>query len=496
MSEWVDIPLATQMGEDAASPFASDMELTNLHLKENPPGSRTPFHIAGVPALTATGSNGVALAAPATGNWRGFLIAEAGFTRRAWAIIGTTVYYSGNLTSWTAVPVGTMPGSALCNMVAAGDYVVAVDGTNARAITTAESFAVSRGDFIDVAYQDGYTIFAEEGSQSIYVSSIDDPTTVGALDFTTVDAADGKIQAIIVDHRELFVFKEYAIEHYYNAGGTGFPFVRASPGLIELGVAAAVTIRHSVRKYGNAIYWVGADRRVYRMRGYAPEPISTPWVENIMRARLTGTQAFYASVYTYGGVPYYQIHQVLNAGGTESYDLVYDIKNGLWHKRFSPLTYSGGTGAFNFAVFDTDQFAAAVASGRPVVVGRNNGNTASALYLLDTPTDSGVYNDAGASSQTSRIMTLPQIAPGEGRRAFMPELYLDMEKSSETSTVSLTWSDDGGATYTSAKTANPSTARVRWQRLGAFFQRILRFTLQVNDRIAITGVRARIEVGE
>ena len=78
----------------------------------------------------------------------------------------------------------------------------------------------------------------------------------------------------------------------------------------------------------------------------------------------------------------------------------------------------------------------------------------------------------------------------------MPELCLDMQKPSTAGTITLQWSDDGGLSYTTGVTNTGANQRTRFQRLGSFYQRIIRLTFLIASRIAIMGVRARIEVGE
>jgi hypothetical protein len=494
MAQWVDIPLAVTHGKhdaDGAS-YVSDVELVNLMLRENPPGSRTPFHIAQVPALS-TLSNEIT----GTGLIRGLCFQRE--TGALFMVRGTTVYYKAPTSGpWTAVPTGTMPGTEWCRMIDAGTHIVAVDGTNARAITTLESFACSRGNFSDVTYQDGYTIFTEEGSNSLYVSDLDDPTTIGALNFTTVDATPGDCVGVVSDHRELFVFKTGSIEYYQNAGISGFPFVRSSPGIIERGtynIQGSVSKygRATIAKYDNAIFWVGDNLRVYRMQGYQPVAISTPQVERFIDRWLDETSGgtnrrLFGTAFVLDGDTYYALSGLTENTGLTT--LVCDVKRGVWHRRESPLNSGAGV-SITHAVEIHE-----ISSSRPlrkvIVAAINQAGTVGGLHYLDVEGT----NDSNASSQTTRTMTLPQFAPGGGRRTFMPELYLDMQKASTSGTLSLQWSDDGGANYNSAVSGTATLARVRWQRLGSFFQRVFKFTFEIASKLQIMGVRARVEVGE
>lgn len=476
MSEWVDIPLATQQGEEEST-YASDAELINLMLKDNPPGSRAPFHITSVPTLSTSG-----ISTPTTGSIRGICFHP---DRNTLYVVQGTSIYRGAASSWTLV--GTMPGTANCRMVYTGTHIVIVDGTNARCVVEDGSSVVTptTEGWIDVAYQDGYTIYADTDSDSVYVSNLDDPTTIGALNFTTVDALSGSIVGIMSDHRELFVYKTSSIEHFYNSGTGGFPFVRSSPGIVEVGAwnlgnGSLIYGTNTIARYAGTRFWVGNDLRVYMSNGYKPMPISTPWVERYLRTNVTAVP-LYGAAFEIDGRVYYLVSGFSVSGVRVA--LVYDVKLGFWHRRYSPVAD---------ALMITHVLSYYPTS-LPVVAARNAGTLESTLYHLDP----AGTNDTGAAAGAVRTMTLPQYAPtGGGKRVFMPEVYLDMAKTTDAATMTLSWSDDGGTTYTSGLSGTSTNPRSRWQRLGSFYQRILRFTITVANKLTIFGVRARVEVGE
>lgn len=462
MAQWVDIPLATQHGEDPAS-YISDADLVDLMVVPNPPGAPRPFHVAATPALSTSG-----ITMPGSGAVRGMLVRNDNVV---FLVRNTTIYASSDLETWTNC--GSMPGTDPCRMVEAGDYVVIVDGTEAVACTASVASAVecSRDDFGDVTYQDGYTIFSEESetSQSVYISAVDDPTTINALDFTTVDALAGGVTAVISDHRELFVFKTTSIEHFYNGGGPGFPFVRGSPGLVEKG--APRVARRTVAKLENSVFFVGHDFRVYRLRGYQPEVISTPWVDQYLRdnvVRLDGWTTMYGGAYVLDGRPYYFVTFI--DGGEDPNTFTYCVTTGLWHRRVSE----------NVAIFGAGEWHGATSR---VLTW----DTASLRWL-----DPDTFADTGYSTPTRR-MTMPRLSYG-GRRATMHALELSMKTPTTPSGVDLSWSDNGGTSFVTAKDGALHNGAVSWRRLGQFRERILRITISANERIAIDGMRALIDV--
>jgi hypothetical protein len=470
MAPWVDIPLATQEGQERSS-YASDCELQNLIVRPLPPRSRSPFAITSDPAVSFQNS---ALG----GSIRGACVHDGAL----WFVSGTTVYHYTPGGSTTAVAVGSMPSSGLVRMASAGTHVVMVDGTNARAATTAEVFACSRGNFSDVTYQDGYTIYAETGSQSVYVSDLDDPTTIGALNFTTADAQPGDVRGVFSLNRELVVFKETTTEFYYNDGSAGFPFSRSNPGLIEIGLGrtnGSSPGPRSFAQFGDRLYWIGQDKKAYFLAGYRPNRISTPWVEKL----LAEETLFYGSAYTMDGRAYYMVTLQDRTG-----HLLYDIEAGIWSAGQIPSLSGASTiESSRLQGFSVDSPDAYCTVKQDV--------DAWIAKLDPTVFQDGKQGGSPAPTNVTRTLTLPAVSYG-GQRAFMSELYLDMEKATTGGTLSLQWSDDGGVTYTSAKAGTATNERVRWSRLGSFRQRILRFTFEINNRVAIMGCRARIEVGE
>jgi hypothetical protein len=492
---WVDIPLATGQAEEVASgaSYVSDAELQNLQFKPNPPGSRTPFHIASVPTLSTTG-----ITTPGSGVIRGVQRGNAyngsvsAGNKFVVVVQGTDIYYaSPNTFTWFG-PVVSKPGTRFCRMVDAGTHMVIVSdettaSENARCFDYSAAATQPSGVTAptDATYQDGFTFYLKPSTGAIYSSDLDDPTTVDALNFTTVDALPGSVQALASKARELFVLCSESTQHYYNAGAGGFPMARSSPGLVEKGIYNDYNVsgvsafgRNTLAEHGPYLYWLGPDCRVYRMAGLQPEALSTPWVERYIKANLSANK--WGFVCTVDGLSYYMLSGC--AESTTATTLVCDLQTGLWHKRKSPLT-GGACLSYGVDTYGTVPKALVAANNA------NAGATSGTLYILD-PVGT---NDSGASSQTDRVMTLPQFAPAGGQRCAMSELFLDMQAPSTTGTMTVQWSDDGGTTWSSAVAGVTTTGGIRWQRLGMFRQRILRFNFQVASKIAIMGARARVE---
>ena len=445
-SEWRE---ATTIGDYGSA--------VNYEFVRSPPGSPSPVHLR-----RSSGPNtGVIATVLAAARPRGLLIAGS----RAWLPAGTKMHYADwNGTGFTVATVATgtfTAGNQAFNMVDAGTHVVAVDGVDARASTASVLTTVTppAGTFSSVAYQDGYTVYARSGTDEFYVSALDDPTTIGALDFSTADALPGDIVGLISDHRELVIFKESSIEFWSNTGGS-FPFARSQPGVAERGCWGAGTIA----KYDNEIFWIGDDQRAYAMRGYQPRAISGEGVGHLMRSLAAGgAPGIRCSTYTTGGFPKYRVEYTDESA---AYALVYSIDTGLWNKE----TQSSWGFASGVAVFGAAQ-------GQTVAAARFGVDAK--IVLLD------------ANSPGTCVVRLPEIlAPGG--EAMMRSVTVDGDTPGPAGVLVVIDNDSATATMTrNAPTmVSAKYGRVRWGRLGRFRKRILEITMSHNT---ITRILADIE---
>lgn len=415
-----------------------------------------------------------------------------------WAVVGTDIHHYLNSGAYTkTVLAATLSGSHQCRLVDCGTHVVVVDhhGADTRACTKSP-VAVSTvvppaGSFRDVTYQDGYTIYSRDGTDEFYISALDDPTTIGALDFSTADALPGDIVGLISDHRELVIFKEGSIEFWANTGGT-FPFSRSQPGVAEVGCMA----RSTIRKYGNAVYWVGSDAHVYRMGGYQPQRISV--VDNgggcavdITSVGISSQEALFGSIISVRGTTHYTI-------GVDGGDYVcaYDIERGIWSEYYYGQTL-GPMAAYRPSGYTEAVTAGQIISGGTHYVLSHIGNSVDAgaaeSNRLETADNAYIYGGVA-------LRLAPIVLP---RRATMAALEIEVRNTSSP-TYRLYMMDDDGAWTTTPMTATPFGSRVRFTRLGGFRRRWIEIYIGWDptgapDQLVtdeITAIRALIDVGE
>jgi hypothetical protein len=494
----VPVPLATKAGDvslarESNTGFATIERLTNLYAERNPEGAKSPFTLYGTEGLRVAGLSSQMTTVDEEGPsgihvFGDMVIAAVG--KKLWKIdaldvveIGTDEL-DGISREWT--PMGD---NGTHVWVATRTKIIYTDGTTVADVTGGDFKAGS------ITYQDGYLIATEEGTQSFWISGLDDATTINGLDFSTADSSPDNLVAVISDQREIFLFGEHSAEVWVNTGNAAFPFERAPGGLIDKGCLVAA----SVRRVGGRVLWIGDDRAVYMLNGYQPVRVSSRAVENVIDAIPSNSTLPYTKAYTYSdsGHDFYGLAEV------DDDSPVFDLSSGLWHFR-------------DWGVSFVEAFAlpanAGDSTGTPKLAawGYNIGS-ADTFYLSPGHNFIGESTDSPAVP-IIRTGILPPLFAGS-QRAAMSRFILDIKPGQgaaagdgSDATVSLSLSDDLGETWTTAQTvsleasdkANAYHRQIYWSRLGVFRQRSIKLVITVTaaagtEVIAITGAFADIE---
>lgn len=458
-------------GAYSARSRALDAQRTvNLYPEVGTGASRSPAMLVGTP--------GLALWATLDGaGVRGLLRFSA---TTAIAVSGGNVY--SLTTAGTETLLGTIGGSGPVSMASNGTTVAIATGSGlhfvdvaAGTVTTA-AYVAGTVDFID-----GRFVFNEAGTGRFRATEAYG-TTIDALDFATAEGSPDGLVALIVDHREIWLFGEQSSEVWFNAGTAGFPYERIQGAHIEHGCAAV----RSVAKADNSVFWLGADDKgqgiVLRAVGYQPQRISTHAIEYAIGQYGTISDAV-AWTYQQEGHSFYVL-----SFPTADATWVYDASTNEWHERAwrdSMNEYHRHRGACHMAF-----------AGHNIVGDWENGN----LYRLDL----GTYTDNGDT--IVRIRQAPHLV-SDGKRVFHRSLQIDMETGVGLVTgqgsdpqAMLQWSNDGGATWSNEHWASIGrigqyVARVRWNRLGQARDRVYRLTITDPVKVAITGATLEAQPG-
>jgi hypothetical protein len=476
----------------ARSVNAADNRMVNMFPEVIPEGGKEPAFLNRAPGLKF-------LATIGNGPVRGLWVLKADPTR-AFVVSGNQFFEIDS--NYTATLRGTVGGTGPVSMVDNGTQIFIAANPNGYIFNTSTNvFAqITDPDFpgaVTVAYLDGYFIFNPPNSQRFYLTALLDGTSVDPLDFASAEGSSDGLVALIVDHRELWLFGTDSIEVWYDAGLSDFPFVRIQGAFNELGCAAP----YSVAKLDNGLFWLGSDARgkgiVYRAEGYTGKRMSTHAVEWQIQQYGDISDAI-GYTYQQDGHAFYVL--IFPSANTT---WVFDVATQAWHER----------AGFVNGDFTRHRSNCQMAYNGEVIVGDyQNGN----IYSFDLD----VYADNGQIQKWLRSWRALPTGQNNLKRTTQHSMQLDCESGvglngidpddpldwffsttngnqiitntgdflmfSPTTTeganpeVMLRWSDDGGHTWSNEHWASMGRIgqygrRVFWRRLG--------MTLKLRDRV-------------
>jgi len=427
--------------------------------------------------------------------------------RGLWVTNGVAYVVSGSQfyslsTSYTATLIGTVSGTGPVSMADNGTQIFIACNPlsyiyNVSTLVFAQITDVDFPGAGSVGYLDGYFVFNEPNSQKFWVTSLLDGTSVDPLDFASAEGYPDDVVALIVDHREIFLFGNTSVEVWYDAGTPDFPLARIQGAFMEVGCEAA----YSVAKLDNSVFWLGSDARgrgiVYRANGYTPARISTNAVEYAIQSYGNITDAI-GYTYQQDGHPFY----VLIFPSAEA-TWVYDVSTQLWHERAAfenglfvrhrsncQMSYNdeivvgdyedGRVYAFDLDVYaDDDQTQKWLRSWRALPAGQNNlKRTAHHSLQLDAETGVGLaqypsYDTAEKLLTEAGLYLTTEAGDYLTTSAYLAAPGYDPQ-------VMLRWSDDAGHTWSnehwnSMGKIGAYGTRTIWRRLG--------MTEKIRDRV-------------
>ena len=408
----------------------------------------------------------------------------------AWAVIGTEfgfVNSNGHFTPLAAVISDGQPVSMALNtyqilIVGAGHAYCYTIATN----TILDVTTLLAGIPIQCQQSDGYFIVTFLNTNKFQMSQILDGTTWPGLLVNEVNVFPENIQSIIVNHRELWVMGSQHIQPYQNTGSA--EVFDVIPGtLIEKGCAATFC----PCRLDNSVFWIDEDERggrsAWRSNGYTPQRISTHAVETDLNSYNT---AQIATMTTYAYQPDGHIFWVWYIPASQ-WSWVYDVVEGLWHKRSSWNSATGLAGPH----FSQNHI---YAYGKHLVGDWNSGN----IYEMSL----NYFDDNGTAIQRTR--RAPTIGD-EMKRIFHSSLTIDFDTglgpqpalvdgngNPREPQAMLRWSNNRGKTWSNQYAKNCGFAgeyktRAIWRRLGQSRYRV--YELTVSDPIPWTIVDAYLE---
>lgn len=231
-----------------------------------------------------------------------------------------------------SVSLGSLPGSDLVTLArnnAAIPQIVCVSSSGVYVLTAGGSPAPypdgDVGSPNSVCYIDGYFVFTY-GSGKFAVSGLN-TTDINSLDFATAEANPDPLIRGVAFGSKLLLFGQSTIEIWINAGSPppGVPFSRTA--VVQRGLAAPHAVAGFEDGFVGALVWVGPDNLVYKLVGAEALRISTHDIERDLQA-LTEKSTLRAFAYMCEGHPYIAIKCQL-------WTWVYDLLTATWQERRS-----------------------------------------------------------------------------------------------------------------------------------------------------------------
>jgi hypothetical protein len=398
---------------------------------------------------------------------------------RCFVAVGQTFYeiYSDKTTTPTVrgtIAYATTPVMLVANDM--GDEVfITSAGVGYIFTLSTDAFATVLASGADQgAFLDGFFLSLNDSTSTLRLSDLNDGTTWDATQYAQRTAGADPWQAVVVTHRDIWLFGKQTTEVWYNAGTSPFPFAAIPGAFLEQGIVAP----YSAKRLGNTVMWLGSSDDgagvVWMASGYSPQRISTHAVEyaiqGYVRAGISITDAV-AWTYQEDGHNFYGLN-FPSAKAT----WVFDSSTGLWHERgtwnIEDVEYKAWRPQYHVYAFN-----------KHLVGDRAIGT----VYEMSIEK----FTEAGGGP-IRRLRRTPHVAANEDWM-FYNSVQVELETGLGLTTgqgsdpqVMLRWSDDGGETWGHERWASAGKrgnfgVRTIWRRLGRGYDRV--YEIAVTDPI-------------
>lgn len=288
-------------------------------------------------------------------------------------------------------------------------------------------------------HKDGF-MFVMDSFGRIWNSDLNSLANWSAIGYINAgDSVDGGAGLALYNNM-IVAFGVRTIQFFQNSGNaTGSPLTKI-PKSINIGISPLISnvgYRY-ILPVGDTVYFIGKNnsdsvRHVYRLNGLNAEIVSNSAIDKFLNSStfVEGVSAHLAGVIFQSG----KSHILMNGDSTNG-AYAFCVETGVWWR------------AKIFGGLDIP-----AALGNTLIRGR-------VIYELGTD-----FQDA-ASDMTMTIQ-LGNMDHGTSKRKFFPSAELVCDKQSTSGNISISWSDDDYATFSTARTIDPSTGSRRITRLGS-----------------------------
>ena len=299
-----------------------DERLINAHAETLGEGRNAKVRIRMSPGLTSFGTAAAqfgARGAIKAGDYI-YVVYETGVAKYDSA--GTRTTLTGGIAGTAAVSMALNAASTPQIGVIASSryYVIENDVISQVPISDITGFTPT-----SICWIAGYFILTDEDGR-FFNTGLNNAKSINGLDFATAEGNPDGLLGGIALRNELWLFGEETAEVWglkSSPPARGSPFERLGGSWISKGCKSY----HSIVVVDNTLFWVGNDGIVYRNDAYRPLRVSHEGVERSI-ANATSPSTIRGGTYTIHGHAFYVISDA-------TFTWVYDIKEGRWHERKS-----------------------------------------------------------------------------------------------------------------------------------------------------------------
>lgn len=284
-------------------------------------------------------------------------------------------------------------------------------------------------------HKDGF-MFVMDQNGRIWNSDLNSVTSWTATSYIDASSVPDLGAGLAVTGEYIVAFGKASTQFFKNAGNaTGSPLQRV-PLTFQIGVTlAANSAQTRVVQIGEKVLFVGSNKEdsataVYMLNGTELTKISNAEIDNRLNAT-TATGGAFGGALIIGGMT----HAVMTRTSTDLYAYCFDTKTWWvldWAFVNSPIGRCSGRFIF---------------SNRKIY-------KASTAYL----------DDGDGIVMTIQTQNTDQ---GTNRKKFFTSAELICDSQTTSGNISISWSDDDYATFSTARTIDPSTEQKRIHRLGS-----------------------------
>lgn len=355
---------------------------------------------------------------------------------------------------------------------------------NTNLLTLVTATAPFFPNVIQGVFSDSFFLALQVGANTLWSSSPEDGTAWSAGDVGQRSTSSDNLQAMAINHRELWLFGSLTTEVWGDSGvASGFPYAPIPGAFIEQGA-----FRWSVATLDNTLFFVGQNRHGqgmgFRAEGYNPQRITNHAVEAAW-AQFQTIEDVETFCYQEMGHSFWVVNFP-----TAQATWVYDVSNGMWHERD---WFNAATAQYESALPRVH----ASAFGMHFVGDRRLGSGKVFRQSLSIYDDDGV-----AIHRRRRAPHLCKENDWVRHNSFELVAEMGLGVPSDATVVpqaTLRWSNDGGKTWSNDYTVSLGKTgeyglRALWSRLGRARDRV--YEIEIVENMPVRLIDAYLNVDD